>query len=105
MKFTLLAILAFVLIVSSVQCFSLRQLFGTCVERCSSDADCATGTHCRSNGCGHTCQKTSLTGLKTCFNAHMALCDLWCPSGQFAKDANGCPLCRCDNTLGSIVAQ
>ena len=29
---------------------------GACVEACSSDASCANGQKCCSNGCGHTCQ-------------------------------------------------
>ncbi|KAI0240898.1 hypothetical protein LSAT2_005925, partial [Lamellibrachia satsuma] len=30
---------------------------GTCVERCSNDADCPTDSKCCSNGCGHVCMK------------------------------------------------
>jgi len=38
-----------------------RPSVGTCVEMCSSDANCEGDLKCCSNGCGHTCQ-TPITG-------------------------------------------
>ncbi|XP_033009798.1 WAP four-disulfide core domain protein 18-like isoform X2 [Lacerta agilis] len=31
--------------------------FGTCDERCRSDASCPRGQKCCSNGCGHACTR------------------------------------------------
>ena len=36
--------------------------FGSCVELCSSDANCTTDEKCCSNGCGHSCQKSQQIG-------------------------------------------
>ncbi|KAK7095916.1 hypothetical protein V1264_005270 [Littorina saxatilis] len=88
-------IFLFAALVVSSHAFSLRQLVGTCVEMCSSDDDCGQGYHCRSNGCGHTCQKPflSIGGLHDCrFNA---ICNNYCFHGH-AHDANGCPTCACN---------
>ncbi|XP_025082815.1 uncharacterized protein LOC112557276 isoform X1 [Pomacea canaliculata] len=69
---------------------SLRQLIGLCVEACSTvEADgealfgsCPEGYVCRSNGCGHTCQKP-LTSVECPL---LRCLDIYCPSGYY-KDA------------------
>ncbi|XP_025082817.1 uncharacterized protein LOC112557276 isoform X2 [Pomacea canaliculata] len=84
---------------------SLRQLIGLCVEACSTvEADgealfgsCPEGYVCRSNGCGHTCQKplTSVSGVQC---AHLMCPAIFC-SGGYEVAENGCPTCRCRSGL------
>ncbi|KAK7492822.1 hypothetical protein BaRGS_00015960 [Batillaria attramentaria] len=87
--------------------FSLRQLFGTCVEMCSPSPvgqdilsgimACPAGYECRSNGCGHTCHKVT-----TSVDCPMVLCALYCEGG-FATGDDGCPICACQKTA-QVVA-
>ncbi len=63
-----------------------RSQIGTCDIQCMSDAGCADGKKCCSNGCGRSC-------VPACSRIQ---CRINCrPFGGFAKDENGCEVCRC----------
>ncbi|XP_071788249.1 uncharacterized protein [Asterias amurensis] len=59
---------------------------GTCDIQCLSDAGCGEGKKCCSNGCGRVCV-TACSGINCRINCR--------PFGGFAKDENGCEVCRC----------
>merc|ERR1712154_519186 len=79
-----------------------RRQFGICSEECSTNPkmaasmQCPAGSVCRSNGCGHTCQKddqgqTGQVDLKQC---RPVLCKMFCLNGWATGD-DGCPICMC----------
>ncbi|XP_062508376.1 latent-transforming growth factor beta-binding protein 2-like [Corticium candelabrum] len=73
--------------------------FGSCVERCSSDANCTTDEKCCSNGCGHSCQKSQQIvhdGHCPPTSGGFGICVSNCTDDQDCQDAEKC----CSNSCG-----
>merc|ERR1711874_408182 len=83
-----------------------RRQIGICVQECSLTLNalgagkCPSGTVCKSNGCGHTCQPD--TAVKPNPSCPGVLCAMFCENG-FQVDKNGCPMCRCNQSHDVLI--
>ncbi|CAG5132725.1 unnamed protein product [Candidula unifasciata] len=84
-----------VLAIAYIQAENQERQVGICDEECSSGAiaralqigGCPVGYECRSNGCGHSCQKVTKEPV---FGLCVELCEAQgCPEGYECR-SNGC---------------